>query len=146
MIPQQGQYVKIFLRNSMIIEGLVEEWTDQQVVLKLLLSDESFAIVHRPGEDILVTKVGTQPTPVQTDKPSSEIRQEIVATLKEAIKPEVEPEIQKMNLTQLRQLVVQQDRKIIEEKRKEHFGSVGASKMAVPYSNITDLKIARKDK
>ena len=144
MIPQQGQYVKIFLRNSMILEGVVEEWTDQQVVLKLLLSDESFAIVHRPGEDILVTKVYVRTPETQVDKPSSEIRQNIAATLQEAIKPEAEPELQKMNLTQLRQLVVQYDRKIIEEKRKEHFGSVGAAKMAVPYSSITDLKIAQK--
>ena len=36
MTPEKGQQVKCILRSSLIVEGIVQEWSDTQVVLKAL--------------------------------------------------------------------------------------------------------------
>ena len=136
MIPEPGQHVKCFMRSTMVLEGIVQEWADTQIVLKSI-DDESILIVHHPADDIILTKVILQVSQeiveeVPTPEPT-EMQQQIKEKLDEVLSGE-DSDLEKMNLQQLRKLVHQQDKAIITQKRKEHFGEAGNSKMAVQYS------------
>ena len=136
-----GQHVKCFLRSGMVLEGIVEESTGAQVVLRSL-QDESLMIIHRPGEDIMLTKVMPEgesqevpvdnnpkdPALVVTMSPNIPIKEQVRSKLNEALQTE-DPELQKLSIDELRQLVKEQDRQIIAQKRREHFGSPGNAKM-----------------
>jgi len=137
----KGQHVKYFMRSGMVLEGIVEESTGAQVVLRSL-NDESLMIIHRPSEDIMLTKVMPPPEetpevveiePEPSPQPPNDMQVQIKAKLHEALKAE-DPALQNMSLEELRQLVVEQEKQIIAQKRREHFGSPGAAKMT-QYSN-----------
>lgn len=144
MIPEQGQRVKCFMRSTMVLEGIVQEWADTQIVLKSI-DDQSILIVHHPNEDIILTKVVLQePQEIVEETyehgpyvaPRQDLTQEQLEIKKQLDKVLCgeDPSLEKMNLQQLRKLVVQQDKNIITQKRKEHFGEAGSSKKAVQYS------------
>lgn len=147
MIPEKGQQVKCFLRNSVVLEGIVEDWTEAQVVLQSL-DKQSLMIVHRPSEDIMLTKIvlGEVPQVISVDKPPPplpEVQKGIEQKLHEVQATE-DPELQEKNLKELRQLVVEQEKQIIANKTKEHFGSAGASKMTQYSSPYVPMKSAYK--
>ena len=136
MIPEPGQHVKCFMRSTMVLEGIVQEWADTQIVLKSI-DDESILIVHHPADDIILTKVILTETQeiVEDDAPPepTEMQQQIKEKLDEVLNSE-DSDLEKLNLQQLRKMVRQQDKNIITQKRKEHFGEAGHSKRAVQYS------------
>jgi uncharacterized membrane protein YheB (UPF0754 family) len=141
MIPETGQHVKCFMRSTMVLEGIIEEWSSNQVVLKSLDS-ESIMIIHRPQEDIMITKVVLEK--ISEEKPLNEAekvkkkildKMEIKERLQQVLDPISDEELNKTNLKRLRELVVEQDKKLITQKRQEHFGEPGASKRAASYSN-----------
>lgn len=131
----KGKYVKIFLRNGMALEGFVEESTGAQVVLRSI-NDQSLMIIHRPGEDIMLTKVMSEGPPVEMPEESppeptpdpTEMQVKIKEKLHETLET-TDPELQNLSIEELRQLVHAQEKQIIAQKRKEHFGSPGAAKM-----------------
>jgi len=127
----KDQHVKCFLRSGMVLEGIVEEYTMSQVVLRSL-SDGSLIIIHHPGEDIVLTKVMpdvvAQEVPVQPKAPVIPNDNPVKEKLQEVLQTE-DPELQKLSIEELRQLVQEQDRQIIAQKRREHFGSPGNAKM-----------------
>lgn len=135
-----GQHVKLFLRTGMVLEGIVEESTGAQVVLRSL-TDQSLMIVHRPGDDIMLTKVMPEAPIVEFQEipeevEPTEIQTQIKAKLAEVIRPATDPNLQSMSIAELRQLVLEQERQIIAQKRREHFGSAGSAKMtrySTPY-------------
>lgn len=131
MIPEKGQHVKCLMRSSMLLEGIVEEWSDNQVVLKSL-DDQSILIVHQPANDIMLTKVVLEePQEKSVEKPKlelPEIKQAVKDKLEEVLNPTDNAELDKMNVQQLRQLVIEQEKKIVSDKIKEHFGSPSTPK------------------
>jgi predicted SPOUT superfamily RNA methylase MTH1 len=124
LIPKPGQHVKLLLRSSITLEGIVEHWSSEQVELKSI-DGERLILVHSPIVDIILTTITINPQ--KSDKQLPEI--------KEA----KDPTINRLNIQQLKSLVKQQDHKIITEKRKEHFGSVGSAKQAVTYSETINI-------
>jgi sRNA-binding regulator protein Hfq len=127
-----GQWVKCFLRGGMVLEGFVEEFTDAQAVLRSI-NDGSKMIIHHPKEDIMLTKIMPEPDILETveTKPAPEppaIKVQIKNKLQEALQTE-DPELQNMNIEELRQLVHEHDRQLIAQKRREHFGAPGNAKM-----------------
>jgi hypothetical protein len=134
MIPQLGQHVKIILRASLTLEGIVEQWNDQQIILKSI-DGERLTLVNSPTVDILLTIIMLSP---KSEVKLPEIKQKITDQLQTVLQ-ENDPEINKLNIQQLKRLVREQEMKIITNKRKEHFGSAGLSKMAVPYSSSIDI-------
>jgi hypothetical protein len=117
----------------MMLEGIVEESTGAQVVLRSLI-DQSLMIIHRPTEDIMLTKVmpNDMPQEISAENPkvdSSELQKQIKTKLEEVRQPIDDPELQKMNIEELRLLVVERERQIIANKKREHFGAAGAAKM-----------------
>jgi hypothetical protein len=135
----------------MVLEGIVEESTGAQVVLRSL-QDESLMIIHRPGEDIMLTKVMPEATSeevsveeqsqVVTMSPNIPIREQVKNKLDQVLQTE-DPELQNMSIDELRQLVREQDRQIIAQKRREHFGSPGNAKMT-QYSHPLSPKLRRR--
>jgi sRNA-binding regulator protein Hfq len=140
---EPGKHVKYFLRNGMVLEGIVEKDTAAEVVLKAL-DGQSLMILHRPAEDIMMTKVvlaeempEEAPDPalvvsVSTNEamqPGAVIRQEIIQDkLRETLQIE-DVDLQRLSIEELRQLVLEQDRQLIANKKKEHFGTPDAPKM-----------------
>ena len=140
MKPDKGQRVKLFMRhNSILLEGIVENWSDEQVILKSL-EDDGLILVNRPSEDIMIVKITAAQVQIDEQKQLPEIKAEITETLRETLKPEIEPEIESANLKQLRKLAVLQDRKIIAEKSKQHFGTAAAPKEIKHVSQFDILK------
>lgn len=133
-IVTKGSHVRYFLRNGMVLEGIVEEDTAAQVVLRSL-EGESLMIIHRPTEDILMTKVLLDPVqeqvPVEKPEPTkpSEMQEKIKGKLHETLQMSDDPELQKKSVEELRQLVHEQEKQIITQKKREHFGVPGAAKV-----------------
>lgn len=133
MTPEKGQHVRCFMRSSMVLEGTVENWEAALVVLKSL-DGKSMMIVHHPAEDIMLTKVILEteeeiPEEKEAPKEWTDAQQDIRGKLQEVMNPSGDPDLDKMNLDQLRQLVAEQEKQIILQKRREHFGSPGRAKM-----------------
>jgi len=132
-----GRHIKCILRNSVVIEGVAEEWSDVRVVLRSL-DGESLMIIHKPTDDILMTKVllhsPTNDIPVETPEPPktpvpSEMQEKIKEKLQETLQMTDDPELQKKSVEELRHLVHEQERQILAQKKREHFGVPGAAKM-----------------
>lgn len=124
------KHVKCVLRNGMVIEGIVVEWSESRVVLKSL-DGESLMIVHKPADDILMTKVVLveESSEIVKEIPQpTEMQQQIKAKLKE-VQQSNDQELQNKSVDELRQMVLEQERQIIAQKKKEHFGTAGAAKM-----------------
>jgi hypothetical protein len=135
MKMEKGQHVKCFMRNSMILEGIIEDWALAEVILKSL-DGKNIIIVHRPTEDILLTKIILQEDTVNAlSTKISETKQEIREKLQEVLQPTGDVENDKLNLKQLRRLVKEQEKQMIANKKKEHFGTPNNAKRAVDYSN-----------
>ena len=132
-IVVKGSHVKYFLRSGMVLEGIVEEDTAAQIVLRSL-DGQSLMILHRPTEDILMTKVMLQPPSEEiSEEPQrpvqpTEMQERIKDKLHEARVPD-DPDLQQKSIAELRELVHLQERQIIAQKRREHFGTAGAAKM-----------------
>lgn len=147
MIPEKGRHVKCVMRTSLILEGIIEEWSEAQVVLRSL-EDQSLMIIHRPTEDIMLTKVlqivEAQPFPKQeivedislvVSKATHPVENGVKNKLQEVLQTQ-DPELQNLSIKELRQLVIEQERQIIANKKREHFGSAGNAKMtrySTPY-------------
>ena len=119
MKPIKGQSVKCFLQSSIILEGIVEEWSDEQVILKSI-GEKNLIIIHRPNVDIMVTTVLLVPSEPVKELP--EIKKQILNKLKETLESS-EDDVKDKNLKQLRKLVIEQEKKIISDKQKEHTSS-----------------------
>lgn len=150
---EKGQHVKYFLRNGMVLEGFVEEDTAAQVILKSI-DGGSLMILHRPTEDIMMTKVVLEesaPEPeTETEEQSQVItmsdnsQEQVKAKLQEALQQENE-DLQKMSIEELRQLLVEQQRQLIANRRREHFGTAGAAKMTQYTTPYTPMRtVGRK--
>lgn len=135
MIPEVGQRVKCFLRNSMALEGTVENWSDTQVILRSF-DGESLMIIHTPSTDIVMTKVllSVEPAPLRSSDNSSPVQQHISRKLQEVLQPTENQQLNEMNLEQLKALSKQQDREILAQKKLEHFGTSSSPKFAGHYS------------
>lgn len=145
--PVIGQHVKCFLRNTMVLEGIAEEWSNTSVVLRSM-DGKSLMIVHRPSEDIIMTKVVLEePEEISEEKKvveETEAKQHIRGKLHEVMQPTGDEELDKLNINQLRQMVVDQDRQIIAQKRREHFGTPGNARTTQYSSPYIPMRSAYK--
>jgi sRNA-binding regulator protein Hfq len=148
---EPGKHVKLFLRNGMVLEGIVEKDAAAEVVLKSI-DGESLMILHRPTEDIMMTKVMLAEETLEVSDPASTaflpadepaqpvVKNEVVQDkLRETLQIE-DDDLQKLSIEELRQLVIEQDRQLIANKKREHFGSPGAPKMTQYSSPYTAMR------
>lgn len=147
---EQGQHVKCFMRSTMVLEGLIEEWEEAQVVLKSL-DGKSLMILHSPATDIIMTKIVLE-EPAE-EIPQQETPQELLDAqpqdwikekLAEVLSPTDDQDLDKQNIGQLRKMVHEQEKAMITQKKKEHFGTPSAPKRSVPYSSPWGQPAPRK--
>ena len=149
MVPMQGQHVKCVMKNSFVIEGIVQDWSEKEVVLKSL-DEKNLMIIHHPNDDIVMTKIMLDVPQTQEElspknevveeKPLSKLQEEIKSSLNDVLSEDNE-DLKVKNLSNLRQLVIHQEKKIIESRKKEHFGTAGNAKMTQYSSPYQPAKI-----
>lgn len=113
MTPTRGQHVRCFLKIGTMVEGIVEVWSDQQVVLRSL-NERSLFLISHPDEDIVLIEL------VLPEREVSEIQVAIKAKLQEVQNPTEDTEINNSHIQQLKKMVREQDKKIMFDKVKEH--------------------------
>lgn len=111
MIPQKGQQVRCVLRNNLIIDGIVESWSDGKSVLRSK-DGASVSIIQHTSQDIVVIKIILKET--------SQIKNDLEQQFEEVCQGPSDDELRLKNLVDLRTLMAEQDKKIIAEKLKEH--------------------------
>jgi hypothetical protein len=118
MTPTKAQHVKCVLKNNAVLEGIVEEWTASEVVLKSL-DGKSIMIVHGGVSDIVFTKVILEEETCLTKAENiSEVISEKVKELVEI--PEEDADLKSKSVKELVSLRNEQERRIIQDKLKEH--------------------------
>lgn len=147
MILEKGTYVRIIFRNSMRAEGYVESWSDKQAVLR---SDEglSLLIIQDPIADIMLIKVfpESKEAAPTNDLPTRPITEEIKRREEidddfEKVKREasIDQYLKAKTLLELRKLQMEQDRKIVSERLKDH--TPNHSQVKVQYELPGFLKV-----
>lgn len=136
MIPQTGQHVKCILRNGAVAEGIVKEWTDKTVELKSVDGESILIIVH-PNEDIMLIKI-VLPMPeialptidivddhteVVNSRGVQIVEGELQQKFQEAQKLPSDDPTRIPTLAKLRNMMIEQDKKIITEKVRNHYAS-----------------------
>lgn len=128
MIPETGQRVKCFMQSGMVLEGTVEIWTSEQVVLRSL-DEQSLMIVHRPGQDIILTKIALTQEFTKIQSESTDTSEKQIKEKLEEVQTIEDPLLKDKSINDLRKMVIAQERDIITNKTKEHFGSAGNGKL-----------------
>lgn len=124
MIPQKGQYVKCLMRNSTIIDGIVEEWSSAQAVLKTI-DGQNLLIIQRPDEDIMVVKIALE----APKTPTARVKEKIIRKSKteQIFEQKVAEPSDPYNVTRNKSLadlkveLAKQEKEIITSKLKEHY-------------------------
>lgn len=127
MIPQKGQYVKVVFRNSTQMEGIVESWSDNKSVL-LAQDKQSLMVIMKTSEDVLAFKIILNHMTLEDAKKKLEETQDkFRQILQQPVAPKDLEEqgltaiqIKGKNLAQLKSLMIEQEKKIIAEKIREH--------------------------
>ena len=117
MTPQKGQYVKVIFRNATQLEGFVDSWSSVKSILRSQ-DGQSFCVIMRTDEDVMITKI-------MTSAPATfnGLRQELGETEKEfqqVVEGPSDDELRIAKLAKLRQLMAEQESKIVSNKLKSH--------------------------
>lgn len=119
---KKNQYVKIFFKNGLQIEGFVEEWTIAQCVL-LSTDKQSKFIILDSKNDILGIKFSVEeklPPEVELPKLQKEFKEVVESPTSD---------LRLKSLVELKQLMNEQEKKIISEKVKSHTATGGISRL-----------------
>lgn len=137
--PEVGQHVKCLLNNGTLVEGTVQTWANEEVVL-LSIDQKSMLILPYPARDIMLIKIvldnskDSEPAEKPKTKPPKndlERRFEEVRALPSNTPGRTE------TLAELRIQLTQAERSIVTERlREHHIGTPGGTK----YRNILNLK------
>lgn len=111
MIPQKGQHIKCALRNNLIIDGIVESWSDAKSVLRSL-DGTSVSIIQHSAQDIVVIKIIL--------KESIQIKSELESKFEEVYQQPSDDELRLKSMGELKTLMIKQEKKIIADKIKDH--------------------------
>lgn len=111
MTPQKGQHIKCILRNNLVVEGIVEFWSDDKSILRSL-DGANISIIQHSAQDIVVIKIIL--------KESSQIKNELETKFDEVYQQPSEDTLRLKNMAELKILMIEQEKKIIAEKIKDH--------------------------
>jgi hypothetical protein len=111
MIPQKGNHVKCLMRNNLVLEGIVDVWSDDQSILRSLDST-SVSIIQHSAQDIVVIKIILK-EPVQ-------IKKELEVKFEDEFNKPSDDNLRVKNMVELKTMLNEQEKKIVAEKLKNH--------------------------
>jgi hypothetical protein len=137
MIPQIGQHIKCFFRNGAVIEGIVESW-DITATLRSF-NDQSLLIIPHPKEDIMLIKILPLKEIVKTAdiEPLPVEGPQVIKNKLQEVREIIEPELKNKSIKELQRLIIDQEKKIVEKKIKQHYSGSSGSK--TNYSSQIDF-------
>lgn len=116
MIPQVGQYVKIVFRNATQAEGVVESWSDEATILRSP-DNKSVFIIQRTAEDVMAVKI------ILDYSGFTSLEEKLNQTKEKFQQVYEQPsadDLRIKSMAQLKTAMIEQERKILAEKMKEH--------------------------
>lgn len=122
MLPDTGKHVRVVFRNGTVIDGIVKEWVSNYVQLESL-TDQSMIIITHPEEDIMLIKILLDPPAKSESVPEKQQIRKLADQLLEVPETEAQADLQQKSMAELKRMVVDQDRKMIQRKIREHFPS-----------------------
>jgi hypothetical protein len=130
-----GRHVKCFLRNSTVIEGIVEEWGT--TIQLQSLDGQSLLIIHHPEQDIILTKVLLSEEVVEPveelENKTFEPKPQFPLEMSEGDE-ELDPlTLQAKSIAELKVEMAKQERKIIADKLKDHYPDTMRAPRKVTY-------------
>ncbi len=111
MIPQKGQHIKCVLRNNLIIDGIVDFWSDAKSALRSI-DGTSISIIQHTAQDIVVVKIIL--------KDSAQVSTELEQEFHEVYQQPSEDSLRLKNMIELKSLMAAQEKKIVTEKVRNH--------------------------
>ena len=72
MEPKQGERVKLFFRNGLVEEGIVDLWTQQRAVLRSFAS-KNVLVIQNTEQDIIAIKIYRDEAQLNSPYPSAQI-------------------------------------------------------------------------
>ena len=115
MLVKKDDRVKVVLRNSIQVDGIVESWSEQESVL-LLEDGSGKMIITKTSEDVMLIKIISTPTIEELEEEKEELAERFDETYLEPS----DDGLRLKKLADLRKELDQQDKKIISEKLKSH--------------------------
>jgi hypothetical protein len=122
MNPEKNQYVIIIFKNGLQSEGYVESWSDKKSVLKSIDSLTYF-VIQNTDQDVMAFKILLNPSILKPQKQLQEELKEIKSSFNEEVKKpsqNIEDNLRMKNLAQLKQAMIEQEKKIEQAKLREH--------------------------
>lgn len=116
MIPQKNQYIKIILIDNLQVEGLVEEWSENKIILKSADS-KTISVINNSRQNVILYSIITDfMTPQERQKKLSEME---VQFQQEQAKPSAD-NFRIMRLADLKKAMAEQQKQIVANQLKEH--------------------------
>ncbi len=117
MIPQVGQYVKVYFRNGMHAEGTVSTWSKEESVI-LMPDGKSSCLIMQTNEDVCSVQMfhDMSETKIGLREHMSNLEEQFQDTYAAPS----EDELRLKKLSDLKKLMVEQEKKIIKDKLVDH--------------------------
>ncbi len=108
---QKGQHVRCVLRNNLLLDGIVESWSDTISVIKSMDGLHSNIILNTI-QDVMVVKI--------IHKQSIQAKTELDQQFDQAHSSPSSDDLRVKKMAELKTLLVEQEKKIIADKLKSH--------------------------
>lgn len=119
MKPKKGQFVKLIFRNATQIEGIVEEWSDTESVLRAV-DGANFLVITQTSQDVMAYKIVMEHTPPE-ELPKK--FNELVSQFKEVYEQPSNDDLRTMKLAKLKVAMIDQEKKIVAHNLTKHVSS-----------------------
>jgi sRNA-binding regulator protein Hfq len=116
MEPQVGQFVRLFFRNGIQLEGIIEKWSNAESVLKPN-NDENRLLIMQTKQDVMICKIiANHVAPEELPKKLNEL----VSQFQEVYEQPSNDDLRTKSLAQLKMAMNKQEKQIIANKLKQH--------------------------
>lgn len=117
MIPKLGQYVKVYFRNGMQTEGTISVWSKEESVI-LMPDGKSSCLIMNTSEDVCSVQMFHDMS--ETKIGLREHLTNLEEQFQETYEAPSEDDLRLKKLSDLKKLMVEQEKKIIKDKLVDH--------------------------
>jgi hypothetical protein len=108
---QKGQHVRCILKNNLLLEGIVDSWSETISVIKSKDGLQSNVILNTLQDVMVVKIIHKQPTQLKT-----ELEQQFAET----VSAPSNDDLRLKKMAELKSLLAEQEKKIVTEKLRSH--------------------------